>query len=571
MCLSRDVEGFLEVIFKKLIEWLRVFGLDNLSEDFLKALSNDMPHDTRMNMMHNKYFNYATEVDPVVHIPCRFYLFNDFQKKIPRFERIYFDVDETGDADFSPAELSLTPTNTYSLHNVLQIIQEIQKYQIVKIVKLSLNFICVERLRSYYVLDGVIDPDNIALCDQVETIFPNTIKFSENTGLFRLLGCKFSKSVLEHLAEQLHGCKGMKSLSLTRVEDNFPIEMGESIATMTSLEYVDMHRFAKTTDICQAVLRGLSACSQLESLHIGESELTDCLKYLLLDSNQPGLSCLEILVIRDAKLSTNDLIALASAVNNNQLPRLKSLCLSENILSCKVGIIVGSQKGKHIVYPVLESLSFTESKLNQADLGSISQALQRNQFPKLQNLNLGFNTLTYCIIDFLGEEIHSSYSSLKELILTGTALSAVDLRNLSRALNQAVMSNCKTLDLSENKLTRIVAELFVGQGLLFVNTLRLQCTQLNARDRQSIIDAIESAKLPKLIKLSLFRNRLFITEDHLKELFQACIAYFTKHQINVVVSMDNFSNYVQIAERISERCKGTNVSLSWGVGGGTIY
>ena len=557
LCLTTSAETFIEVMLKKLIIWLT---FNNLPEDFLRSLGKNMPNDTSLDVMHNKYFNYATQEDPVVHIPCRFYLFKDFDKKIPQFETIHFDVDGTGEADFSPAELSLSSTSTNSLNDTFKIIQKIQRYQTGTIVKLNLEYICVERL------SGGINLVNIALCDQVEKTFPSIMKFNENIGFVRLFACNFSKSVFERLAEQLHGCKRMKLLSFTRVERNFPIKLAESIATMKCLEYADMFKFALTPDICKAVLRGLSACYQLVILDVGDSELTNCLKYLFPDSSDCGFPSLEGLGIMDAKLSTSDLISIASAVRHDKLPRLKRIYLSRNILTSKVGTLVGDEKGNYVVYTALEGLSFTQSVLHQDDIRSISQAVAQNQLPHLQSLNLGFNTLTNCITDLFGTEVHSSFSTLTQLYLSCTHLSAADLRNLSWALSHPVMSNCKTLDLSENKLTGIVVELFAGHGLPFINTLKLKSTQLNNRDRERIIDGIKSEKLPALVKLDLSDDKLPMLEEQLKQLCEACLAYFTKHRINVEVSLNGCLDYEEISDRISKRCKGTNVSLSWGLG-----
>ena len=539
-------EVFIEIMYDKLSKYLRENHFNDKCQYFLRSLGKYMSKDITMDVMHNKYFNSVTPGDPVVHIPSRFYVFNnDFYLKIPQFETTQFGVDETG--DFCRAELSLTPNNTYSLNNALKIIQEIQRYQTVTIVMLDLNLV-------------QIVPDNMTLCDQIEKLFPNTIKFNKNTGYFRLHFCDFSKSVFEHLAQELYGCEGIKHLILKEIGNNFPVKLGESIATMTSLEMVKMRHFTLTSDICQEVVRGLSACSKLRKLSIKDSALTDCLLYLFMESNHYGFPCLEILEIRDAKLSTDDLTSLANAVSSGKLPKLKQIDLSRNTLAGKVGILMGFQKGKYFVYPALKTLSFAICRLKQADIRGMSQALIRNQLPRLQNVNLRFNTLTNCMTYLFGEQIHSSYSSLQELNFSCTKLSAVDLRNVSRGLSHHVMSNCKTLDLSGNKLTGKVGELFAGHGLPFLNTLSLQRVQLNGRDIESIIEAIEASKLPALSFLDLGDHKFPIMEDQARQLLEACIAaYNTVHPMSVDFALDDSSDYKEIKKRLSKCCKGTNV------------
>ena len=178
-------------MFDKLSKFLRANHFGYLSEYFLKSRGEDLPNDTRLDLMHNKYFYYATEVDPVAHIPCRFYLFNeDYLEKIPQFETINFDADETG--DFSPAEMSLTisGTNRYTLLKTLKIIQEIQRYQAVNTVMLNLKWRWTEIFNFWIKMFNL---DNYALHDQIEKLFLNTIKFNENTSYLQLSDCDFSK------------------------------------------------------------------------------------------------------------------------------------------------------------------------------------------------------------------------------------------------------------------------------------------------------------------------------------------------------------------------------------------
>ena len=426
-------------MFDKFSKYMRENPFDYLCEDFLRSLDNGRPKDINVNVMHNKYFNYVTEEDPVVHIPCRFYLFKDDSlQKIPQFESVNFDVDETG--DFSPAEMSLSVFDKGPFANALKIIQKIQRYQTVTIVMLDLECIWLEQFRRRY-------PDHMTLCDQIEKIFTNTIKFNKNTGYLQLYFCNLTKSLFEHLAQELYRCEGMKFLSLTCVENHFILKLRGSIATMTSLETVELQDLTLTSDICQSILRGLSVCSRLKSLSIGHCVLTDCLRYVFVESNHYKFPFLVSLKITHAKLSTGDVTSLANAVHGGKLLQLKEIDLLLNILTGKVGILMGFPKGQRIGYQALQELSFAGCMLIQADVRNMSQALAGNQFPQLRSLNLGFNTLTDCIMDLFGEEVDSSFPYLKELNLSCTQLSVADLRNISRALSHPVMSNRERLDL----------------------------------------------------------------------------------------------------------------------------
>ena len=128
------------------------------------------------------------------------------------------------------------------------------------------------------------------------------------------------------------------------------------------------------------------------------------------------------------------------------------------------------------------------------------------------------------------------------------------------------MQNCKTLDLSKNKLTGIVAELLAGHGLPFVKTLELESVQLNAKDQENIGDAIASAKLPALSDLWLSDSENCMTDDQVNQVLEVCVTFFADHRFHVHVAVDHFLDYVEFEKRFTQRCKGTNVWLSWSLG-----
>ena len=73
-------------------------------------------------------------------------------------------------------------------------------------------------------------------------------------------------------------------------------------------------------------------------------------------------------------------------------------------------------------------------------------------------------TLTNCIGDLLCIMYHPAIQSLEELDLSNSRLTKVDLKDLNKALNGCELPKMKKLNLSRNRLTACVEELFDTSG-----------------------------------------------------------------------------------------------------------
>ena len=545
---SNNSDTLVEVICQTMISESRINYFHNGHVDLLKSLGNEMKENSKMDMLHNKNLNYLTNTNPVVFVPSRFFVFQVFNNKIPEKDEIEFQNDNPVSADYSPAECVMDPTGNDHLSNILDLVIKINERQ-------QLEFSKV--LAVGLILDSsLVREEYEARVKELERKVNSFFKLSKKLGSFALTSCHLSEDVFRHVAQEMNGLRYLKNLSLVNIVGQVPKQLVESIRTMDSLKRVSLQSLYMSRPVRHEIIKALSCCKNIVNLSLRDIELTNCAAVLF----QEGFSFLENLYLSKTKLNRRDLSAIAQAVTENKLHQMKTINLSENNLDGSVKLLT-HVKGQAITFPELEELHLKDCNLGQDDITTIAQAVRGNKLPKLNKLNIGSNMIKNSMKNLFGETRHLAFSSIEELNLTSTDLSATDLKILSEALSH--MTNCKILNLSNNKLTGITSQLFVSRGLLFVQDLNLEHTNIRKNDITDIDNAIKCGKLPVLHKLRLEGNTLSDKENDVKELFQTCISYFKQGSINIEVTLDDLLDSDKFAEEVKCICQGTTVSCSW--------
>ena len=548
--LSGESSKLLEVIYERLAIASRIEFFINTSEDFLKSLGKELPEHNALDTFHNRYFNFATEDNPILHIPSKYYVFKSFNHKIPDSGDIDYQINDSG--DYSPAECFFEVQDNNTMGNVLEILQRIP--QEIKVTKLMVQGLYLNPERRF--------PSDRYTCDDLGKSIKRTLKFSRNMGSFMIWDCYLSDSVFEHISQQLHGCDQLEYLTLIGTNQHIPLSFGDAISTMTSLRDIEVFRIQMTDASRCSLLSGLSRCTNLRDLSVSEVELTDNVHILFAGRDHPGFQSLETVCLGSSKLSRCDLLVITDAVDCHKLPQLKVLYLADNILSERVESLTSIGGKKYVLYPVLEVLDLGNTHLQSCDIKQLSQAIRKRKIPKLTTLNLGGNDLTNTITDLFGDPVHPAFSSFEELHLPSTGLQQKDITNLSRVMSSSKMTNCKTLNLSGNKLTGLFAELFDEAGLRHVQTLKLENTNLGKPDVTAISNAIEGEKVPRLSKLCLEKNSLYGLEEDIKHLYKTSIACVKQTTLNIHLTLKDVSEPKEFSDQFGAMCKGTMVSRS---------
>ena len=162
-------------------------------------------------------------------------------------------------------------------------------------------------------------------------------------------------------------------------------------------------------------------------------------------SEFPGSQSLEELELNHVAMGKDDLHFLGHLTETCQLPILKTLDLSRNILEGMLSGFTGSQS--------LQNLRLDHASLNKDDTCHLNHLIETSQLPRLQHLTLSGNTLTGMLSGFTGSQ------SLEQLRLDEAALNKDDMYHLTCQMKNNKLPQLKVLSLHGNKLCDMEDEL----------------------------------------------------------------------------------------------------------------
>ena len=294
---------------------------------------------------------------------------------------------------------------------------------------------------------------------------------------------------------------------------------------------------------------------KLRELDLSQNTLTGCLSSFLSDPD-PGLPELRSLHLKSTDLNKDDLQHLLSVTY--KLPKLHELDLSGYTLT---GCLSSFLSDPHPGLPELEYLVFESTALNKKDLQHLSHIIQLNKLPKLQSLNLSHNTLTGCLSSFLTDP-HPGLPELRQLHLESTALNKEDLQHLSHITKCNKLPKLQSLDLSENTLTGCLYSFL--PSLPEGKYLKLRSTDLRKEDLQHIKQLAQDGKLPKLSDLNLEGNELCQMKEELVELIMTLIQRQEKIFLGTLdVWLADNDLPEEFQNQMTQICSGTEIGVQF--------
>ena len=229
----------------------------------------------------------------------------------------------------------------------------------------------------------------------------------------------------KHLIDQLRVCNKLKVLVLSRLD--LPDDLGEIIASLTSLEHVELNGRLEKSSGC--ILAGLSHSHRLKTLNIHCFTLSGQISCLFGNQDHPGFMQLEEMHMKESKLGKVDLQNICSAVNNDKLPLLGSLDLSGNVLTDCLSDLVGGSR-----FLSLTHLNLSNTKLSKEDMDCFAAAVKYFRLPIIESVDLSHNILTDIMSTLVGRTDHPGFRSLIRLQVTNCELSTRDVKCAMAAL-----------------------------------------------------------------------------------------------------------------------------------------
>ena len=154
-------------------------------------------------------------------------------------------------------------------------------------------------------------------------------------------------------------------------------------------------------------------------------------------------SDLETLWIERAELEKCDVMRLFNAITKNTFPKLKTLRLGSNMLTDCISILQECDE-----LPPLEILDLSETWLSKKDIISLSELGKQGRLPKLKTLSLSYNNMTNMLADFFGSPDHPGFTVLEVLDMILVNLTQNDIVTLANAVQDSKLAALKVLSLS---------------------------------------------------------------------------------------------------------------------------
>ena len=557
--------GNLQVLLKLIIDRLLTHLCDSKqylntnNKTLLKSIEKELPEGTNISVLNNKWFNYVSEDNPIVFIPSKFYIL-DYVKAVD------YQYDRPALSNVPVAECHLNMNGFLGAIESLDVLKEIKTYQELLVARLNIS-------------GSTTEPQVARRPQEIVQLAPGLLRLSKSIRHVSLMlyydRIEYHRALLaifQCIIKQLCGCQELENLSLDfrrvetpsedyyifpNAETSWISNLDKALATMRSLQTVYVQSTYPRLEDGYILMSGLSFCQNLRSMDLANNHLTSFVPYLFGGNHDDeyGFQFLEKVNLANTGLSYGDVVALSRALNRNQLPHLKELQLSNNVLRNHLGIVVTATN-----FTCLENLDLSATALNKEDVMSLSQTLCGDNLPILQHLSLSDNVLTDCM-QYLTTGHEGQTCAILNFNLANTKLSGADLKYLALAMRNNMLSKCHTLSLSRNALSGNVYNLFRDGKLPFVCELQLGDTSMNTEDIVQLGEAIKNGKLPEIKMLYLG----FDSSINLKSIipfYEVCIDYYNQQRKQVIVDFslpDPKIDLNELINRIADICKGTYV------------
>ena len=485
-------------------------------EEFLRAACEEVSEWSgvkKIDPLHNQYLNFIDQhFNEVEFSPSRFYVFKPqnlycgFQANLPKIRLSFRDLKPL------PAECVIHAAGNNALEFSLMVVRKIANYQEVSISGLSvkdINTMYDEQLEGNTNTKAQLNEGSEEECllESLTQKFNKTVHIRQNIRIVRMTHCPLSSSMYKHLAQELNGCSELEELMLQNA-GVVPLELGKALSTAKSLKRVEVVSCNMLPSVSQHVLKGLSLCSELNTVRLTGNRLSSCVEAFVARCF-PEMTTLDI---SRTELSEKDMVSLSQAFHQGKLSQLKKLDLSYNCLKDRIGILFGETLCKDL----------------------------------------------------------PDYNSMETLNLTRTELSTEDIVNLSQVMRIHNLPALKDLDLSQNCLTHDIGEMMTGIAeLTMLESLGLADTKLAKDDLRQISDTLKARKLSHLQELNLQRNDLYLLQDGVEHLIESCKRKLTSEEMAKQVIKDNklhidFGNNnfsSEFIEEMEKTCRATTIHL----------
>ena len=259
----------------------------------------------------------------------------------------------------------------------------------------------------------------------------------------------------------------------------------------------------------QNLLSNLGQCRKITTVNLSHTFLTGCVQTLL----DCELENLKRLILKRTSLSETDVVQLFQAISNNKFPDLMELNLSGNILEGSFHHLV---KGSGLGLQSLEVFNLKNTRLGDSDISGLVTLIKLQQIPNLKTLILSGEILTEVIVDTLGDSSQPVFTNLETLRIPDAQLSGSDVKSLTDAVKVGRLPNLKSirlgLDPDADERDNMAVEEFIEtcvkyvQHVMFIKILGKQLSYDSCRKMTSLcagtpVHLVVKTRVPRILML----------------------------------------------------------------------
>ena len=477
--------------------------------DILVAMEKEITKSCRVHPLHNRVINYMSNRQDTLFVPSKYYIFHRPPRTVKSVK--YIKDPSVHRSDLRPAECSIV-TNTPDVFEVI--------FKLGKITQIHI---------THLVVDTNIPDDS----DWGYT-------FDSEKAMKKH----------HHLNERLKKLRGVSgdlcSRSATQVaesDEKFQAHWKEYIRLSENVQVIIIQN---SPPLVKHVTPQLVYCKQLQVLGLTDTDVPKELGAALPVMKELKNFCLERCVIEPNLFKT--------------LVEKLSVCEKLEMLSLRETLNVPIEIGKTLTQLTsLRCLNVNSCKMSGAVSEALMQGLMR--CPQIEYLNLSGNILTGLLDNLLSDSIHDK---LCHLYVANTGLSESDVRSITKAARANNLPNLRTLDISINTLTGLVGVLMGGTdhpGYTSLEMLPMAGISVSKDDMKCLSQAVTTGKLPRLQRLLLWGNNLYLMTEEVEHFVRSCVECYSQQRVVLMLGLNKLTD--TFVEQLKSIVQGTGIKLTF--------
>ena len=469
-------------------------------------MEKEITKSCRVHPLHNRVINYMSNRQDTLFVPSKYYIFHRPPKTVK-----YIKDPSVHRSDLRPAECSIV-TNIPDVFEVI--------FKLGKMTQIHITHLVVDtNIPDDYVYGYTFDSEK-------------------------------AMKKHHHLNERLKKFRGVSgdlcSRSATQVaqsDEKFQAHWKEHIRLSENAKIIIIQN---SPLLVKHKTPQLGHCKQLQVLGLTDTDVPKELGAAL-----PVMKELKNLHLEKCSIEPNPFKTIVKQL---------SVCEKLEVLSLRETLNVPIEIGKTLTkLTSLIHLNVYCCKMS----GSVSEALMQGltRRPQIEYLDLDGNILTGLLDNLVSGSIHHK---LCYLDVANTGLRESDVRSITMAARANNLPNLMSLNISGNTLAGLVGVLMGGTdhpGYTSLEGLGMSGISVSKDDMKCLSQAVTAGKLPRLQRLILWNNNLYLMTEEVEHFVRSCVECYSQQRVFLMLVLNKLTD--TFVEQLKSIVQGTGIKLTF--------